>query len=141
MGASVEGRAQFLDRKLVEYAVSLPQQALYDSDSGKTKLVLKQICSDIFGEELTNRPKRGFTMPLASWLEDEKGLKPYVGRIFDDDNLLRGRMDLDAVRDYLSSSAFSRRLLNYGDSDHMWVTWLLMVLRAAQDILRIKAIR
>lgn len=139
MGASIEARGPFLDRKLVEYAVSLPQQVLYDDR--ETKVVLKEICSNIFGEQFTYRRKQGFPLPLASWLTHEQGFRPYVERVFDDDNLLRERLDLDAVKDYLGSSVFSNRLLNYGDSDHVWVTWFLMVLRATQDVFHIKAIR
>ena len=67
MAASVEARVPFLDTDLVEYGYSLPDS--YKYHQGTTKRILKDV-AESFGvsQEITRRPKMGFTVPLDTLL-------------------------------------------------------------------------
>lgn len=68
MGVSLETRAPFLDHRVVEFAWRLP---LSVKIRGKqSKWALRQVLSKYLPEELFERPKMGFSMPLATWLRD-----------------------------------------------------------------------
>lgn len=69
MGHSVEFRAPFLDNEVTELANSLPDA--YRMKSLKTKWILRKLLEKHLPNRLINRPKRGFTMPVQSLLENE----------------------------------------------------------------------
>lgn len=74
MHHALEVRVPLLDHRLVEFAVNL------DADlrlKGKTtKYLLKKVLFDYVPEELFNRPKWGFSIPLEKWMKNE--LKSYI---------------------------------------------------------------
>ena len=61
MAYGLEARAPLLDQELVEYALSLP----VSERTGKR--VLRNACSNFLPQEVLNRPKRGFQVPVAEW--------------------------------------------------------------------------
>ena len=67
MANSLETRAPFLDHKLIEYVWKIPHSLKYKSGEGKW--ILKKILGTYIPENLTNRPKMGFGVPIDSWLE------------------------------------------------------------------------
>lgn len=79
MSVSLEGREPFLDQHVVEWAGSLP--ADYKIYNGKRKYILKQIVHKYIPESMMDRPKMGFIMPVAKWLDG--ALKPLVDKYFD----------------------------------------------------------
>jgi asparagine synthase (glutamine-hydrolysing) len=66
MAHSLEARAPFLDHELVSYALSLPQHSKIAQ--GQTKKVLKQAVAGLIPDEVINRRKQGFRVPLPEWL-------------------------------------------------------------------------
>jgi len=66
MAASVESRVPFLDHKLVEFALSIPEQFLVRGLAGKQ--VLKKAVSDLLPHSVLHRKKLGFPTPWAQWL-------------------------------------------------------------------------
>jgi asparagine synthase (glutamine-hydrolysing) len=66
MAHGLETRAPFLDRDLVEFALSLPSSLKVDDTRGK--LVLREACERLWPRELWNRPKQGFGSPVRTWL-------------------------------------------------------------------------
>lgn len=66
MAVSLEMRAPFLDHRVVELAWSLPLTMRYGPDGGK--LVLRELLQRYVPRELTDRPKKGFGVPVAEWL-------------------------------------------------------------------------
>ncbi len=66
MACSLEARVPFLDHRLVEFAAQIPSQILYRD--GRGKWPLRQILSKFIPQELIDRPKRGFSIPLDDWL-------------------------------------------------------------------------
>lgn len=65
MANSLEVRTPFLDYRLVDYVFKLP--ANYKIDSVRKKKILIDSFSDILPQELSNRPKQGFEVPLLKW--------------------------------------------------------------------------
>jgi asparagine synthase (glutamine-hydrolysing) len=66
MSASLEARVPFLDNQLTEFAWSLP--AAYKIRGGVGKWPLRQILKRYLPEELFDRPKMGFAIPVGDWL-------------------------------------------------------------------------
>lgn len=69
MAHAVESRAPFLDYRVVEFARSLPTE--YKMQGRVQKRILKDILYQYVPAEFYNRPKQGFTVPLASWFRTE----------------------------------------------------------------------
>jgi asparagine synthase (glutamine-hydrolysing) len=65
MAASVEGRAPFLDRDLVEYVARLPLSVRYADDV--TKAPLKAAMRGLVPDDVLDRPKQGFGAPVWRW--------------------------------------------------------------------------
>ncbi len=74
MANSLEVRCPLLDHALVEYVASLPSR-LKLRGAG-SKLVLKEAVRDFVPAPILQRPKMGFTMPVATWLRGE--LRPLI---------------------------------------------------------------
>jgi len=66
MATSLEARVPLLDHKLVEFAFSLPEHLRIKN--GQSKWLMRQLLSNHLPQELINRPKMGFGIPLGDWL-------------------------------------------------------------------------
>lgn len=71
MGVSLEGRVPFLDHKLVELAMSIPESAR--TRNGTLKHILKKAVRGIIPDEIIDRPKQGFAVPIHEWFLDRLG--------------------------------------------------------------------
>src|SRR2546422_4085899 len=71
MGVSLEARVPFLDHKFVELAMSIPQAVKIKN--GKLKNSLKKSIQVLIPDELIDRPKQGFGVPVYEWLFDRLG--------------------------------------------------------------------
>jgi asparagine synthase (glutamine-hydrolysing) len=78
MANSLELRVPFLDHRLVEFAAGLP---LHCKLNGSGKSLLRQAMRGVVPDAIIDRPKKGFPVPLASWLR-------YGMRSFTRDHLL-----------------------------------------------------
>mgnify|MGYP006098407113 CR=1 FL=1 len=68
MASSVEVRSPFLDYRIIEFARSLPiKYRLYGSTR---KRILRDILSNYIPEPVFDKPKKGFSIPLAGWIRD-----------------------------------------------------------------------
>ncbi len=68
MASSVEVRSPFLDYRIIEFARSLPvKYRLYGSTR---KRILRDILSNYIPEQVFDKPKKGFSIPLAGWIRD-----------------------------------------------------------------------
>ena len=65
MANSLEARSPFLDRELVEYVATLPDDMKLHR--GRTKVILRESCSDLLPPEIATRGKMGFGVPLDAW--------------------------------------------------------------------------
>jgi len=69
MAHSLEARPPLLDHKLVEFAARIP--ARFRIHNGSTKYLFKQAMRGLLPDDIIDRPKHGFAVPLASWFRGE----------------------------------------------------------------------
>lgn len=69
MCQSLEVRVPFLDPKLVDFAFTLPTQ--YKIDGKQRKKILKDAFKNALPEELYQRDKQGFEVPLLKWFNTD----------------------------------------------------------------------
>jgi asparagine synthase (glutamine-hydrolysing) len=103
MAASVEARVPLLDHPLVEWAARLPDRLKVRGFEGK--VLLKRLARRLLPRAVVDRPKVGFTVPLAPWfrgplrelLRDTLLARTCIDRGYYDPAVLRGY-----VEDHLS---------------------------------------
>ncbi len=66
MASSLESRMPILDRRVVEFAWSLPREMKFARGEGKR--LLRQILHRHVPRDLVDRPKMGFGVPIDAWL-------------------------------------------------------------------------
>lgn len=115
---SLEVRCPLLDYRIVEFALNLPENLKVRK--GESKYLLKQLLYSRIPSRFFQRPKQGFSVPLAEWLKGEL-------RYLVEDNLnmdaLRKTGVLDPVRtNYLKNEFLSGRDYLY---NRIWVLVLL----------------
>jgi asparagine synthase (glutamine-hydrolysing) len=71
MSSSLESRAPFLDRQVVELAFSLPRNWHRHGFSGKR--MLYECFKDLLPNEIWHRRKQGFGVPIHQWFRGEVG--------------------------------------------------------------------
>ncbi len=69
MANSLEVRVPFLDHEVVEYAFSLPANSKINGNIRKR--ILHDTFRNLLPEEIYNRPKKGFEVPLLKWFRNE----------------------------------------------------------------------
>ncbi len=69
MAASIESRVPFLDHKLVEFTARLPREMKLRG--GTTKWILREAMKGILPDEILDRPKMGFPVPVGRWFRGE----------------------------------------------------------------------
>lgn len=69
MAASIESRVPFLDHKLVEFTARMPREMKLRG--GTTKWILREAMKGILPNEILNRPKMGFPVPVGRWFRGE----------------------------------------------------------------------
>lgn len=67
MAASLEARCPLLDYRVAEFAWRLPRAMRVDSKGGKR--ILRDVLARYVPPALTERPKQGFSVPIAAWLK------------------------------------------------------------------------
>jgi asparagine synthase (glutamine-hydrolysing) len=122
MANSLEVRSPFLDHEVVDFAFSLP--TAYKIDGGMKKKIVQDTFRKYLPEELYNRPKHGFEIPLLDWFRKE--LKPMItGDLLNDDFIAAQNIfDVKAVQQ-VKAKLFSG---NPGDAHA--TTWALIVFQS-----------
>lgn len=120
MAASLEGRAPFLDRALVEFACGLPAALKLRGIVGKR--VLRHAVADLVPDSILKRVKRGLTVPLGPWIAGP--LRPFVRDVLArlDPHVVRRA----AVEDLLTAHLDGRR-------DNRRELWALVMLQLWQE--------
>ena len=71
MGVSLEGRVPFLDHKFVELAMSIP--TAIKTKNRVLKYILKKAVRGVIPDDLIDRRKQGFGVPVYEWFFDKLG--------------------------------------------------------------------
>jgi asparagine synthase (glutamine-hydrolysing) len=71
MAHSLEAREPLLDHKLVEFAATLPPEMLLRG--GTTKWIFKEAMRGILPDDIIDRRKQGFAVPLGRWFRGKLG--------------------------------------------------------------------
>ncbi len=77
MAASLEVRVPFLAFPVVEFARQLPPDLKLKGF--RTKYLLRKLAGEYLPESIVERPKKGFGIPVARWLQSD--LKPLVDKL------------------------------------------------------------
>jgi asparagine synthase (glutamine-hydrolysing) len=85
MAVSLESRAPLLDHRVVEFALKLPWKLR--GGAGNDKLVLKHLLYRLVPKEVVDRPKMGFSIPIANWLRTD--LRTWAEELLHDDSAHR----------------------------------------------------
>jgi len=73
MAHTIEARSPFLDKDLVNYVFSLPENV-----RGKNKWIVKEIAKKYVPLQIVNRRKKGFAFPFLEWLKEENELRVII---------------------------------------------------------------
>ncbi len=121
MAHGLETRAPFLDYRLAEWALKLPDHFRI-SPGGELKTVLRAAARKTFGPKIADRPKWGFSIPIHDWVRGE--MAGMVQDLLSEESLRRtGVFDPAGVRKVLDAHFSGRR--SYG-----FEIWGLAVLMA-----------
>jgi asparagine synthase (glutamine-hydrolysing) len=96
MANSLEVRAPFLDYNVVDFAAKIPSHLKYKH--GQKKYILKRCLKNILPNEILQRKKMGFSVPLAHWLRHEIYEFAY-SHIFQPNNGLSYFFKIDKIND------------------------------------------
>ena len=73
MSNTIEARSPFLDKELVDFVFSMPEEV-----RGSKKWIIKEIASKYLPNEIVYRRKKGFAIPFYEWLKKENKLKRII---------------------------------------------------------------
>jgi len=123
MACSLEMRTPFLDHRLVEFAAGLPTNLKVRGF--KTKYILKKAVEKWLPHKIVYRQKRGFTVPIASWLRNE--LQPLVAATLEAGKLKRqGLFNSEYVQQLIREHAAAQ-------ADHRKALWTLLCFQLWYD--------
>lgn len=120
MACSLETRVPMLDRRVVEFALSIP--TALNVENGQGKRVLREVLYRHVPRELVDRPKQGFAVPLGHWLRTV--LRDWAEALLDAQRLER--------EGYLNAKPV-RRLWDAhlrGVDDHAYSLWGVLMFQA-----------
>ena len=79
MAHGLETRTPFLDRDLAEFALSIPADLKVRGD--ERRIVYREAFAPLWPEVVRRRSKRGFSPPIAKWLQRED-VRPLLARVY-----------------------------------------------------------
>ncbi len=119
MAHSLEGRSPLLCKRILEYVPSLNDS--FKIKGKQTKYILRKLAEKYLPSELINQPKRGFEIPLKSWIDNE--LKDMIsGYLFSSNNYAGNFVSKQFINDLWN------RKINTGDEKRAKMLWTLFAL-------------
>ena len=71
MSELLEARVPFLDHRLVEFTMDIPER--WKTKGGEPKYLLKKAVEGLIPDDIINRKKMGFGAPMSQWLRSDFG--------------------------------------------------------------------
>ena len=113
MANSIEARVPLLDHKLIEFVQTIP--ASLKLRGQETKYILKKAMAGLIPDEIINRPKKGFNVPIRKWFNGE--LRELLrDTLTDRQTRERGLLNQGRVMELLDEHHRGRR----DNSRHLW---------------------
>jgi asparagine synthase (glutamine-hydrolysing) len=122
MAVSLEARVPLLDHRLVELAWQLPQHWLLRDGLGKW--ALRATLYERVPRALIDRPKSGFTVPLAAWLRGP--LREWVHARLSPAEIANGPLEERSTR-------FALQRLMSGHDDSALAVWAMLQFEAWRE--------
>jgi asparagine synthase (glutamine-hydrolysing) len=119
MANSLEVRSPFLDYKVVDFAFSLPVQ--YKVDGSMKKKIVQDAFRSMLPEEIYNRPKHGFEIPLLDWFKKD------LWSLINDDLLEKGFVEQQGIFSPTAIEQLKKKLHSANPEDSHATIWALIV--------------
>jgi asparagine synthase (glutamine-hydrolysing) len=119
MANSLEVRSPFLDKKVVDFAFGLPSE--YKIDGRMKKKIVQDAFRPLLPEELYNRPKHGFEIPLLGWFRKE------LWGLINDDLLSKPFIAEQGIFDPRAIEQLKQQLHSNNPEDSPATIWALIV--------------
>jgi len=104
MQSSIEARVPFLDHKLIEFVLSVPESIIFDKNN--TKPLLKKVASKHISKEIFNRKKQGFRAPVGEWIKKDEN---YFYEAIKEFNSTTGLFDQKYLNKVISGQDFQKK--------------------------------
>jgi asparagine synthase (glutamine-hydrolysing) len=114
MASGVESRVPFLDHDLVEQVLQIPVDQHFEN--GRGKAVLRHIARGRIPDEILDRPKTGFSLPLIAWMRNPRGLGGLLDWLSDERASSRGIWK----QNLLNAKINEHRQGTHNHSDLLW---------------------
>jgi asparagine synthase (glutamine-hydrolysing) len=133
MAHGLEVRVPLLDRRLVEFALSLPDHLLVRP--GHTKILFRRAIEEWVPREILDRPKYGFSPPFKEWVRSGGGGKA-LRRLRSGSLCRDGLLDVRALERRISSGMPRRwnKLWLLLVLEHWYETWISKSTRLAERV-------
>lgn len=118
MAETLETRFPFLDMRLYNYAMAIPDEMVFDKHN--TKILLKKEAEDYLDGDFVYRRKCGFGLPISSWLKNKGGLGKYL-RLFGEERNHRAIYNYPYVQKKIEEHVS-------GEKDNSEMLWILISL-------------
>ncbi|WP_127579930.1 asparagine synthase (glutamine-hydrolyzing) [Paenibacillus koleovorans] len=120
MSTSLESRIPLLDHRIVEFAWSIPTSLKINH--GESKYILKKLLKKSLPQQLVDRPKMGFGVPISKWLRGP--LKWWADALLDDNKIRK--------QGYLSPLLVRKLWSEHADGKKDWgyVLWNILMFQA-----------
>ncbi len=127
MAVSLEARTPMLDYRIVEWSWQLPNKFRFALFQDKGKILLRKVLNNYVPNNLWERPKIGFGMPLDQWLRRGQ-LKDWAEFLIEDDNLKKsGVFEKDMVKkiwkEHLSGINNLSKIWSILTFQEWWLSW------------------
>lgn len=119
MANSLEVRSPFLDYQVVDFAFGLPSE--YKIDGRLKKKIVQDAFRPMLPEEIYNRPKHGFEIPLLDWFRKE------LWSIINDDLLEKKFIEEQGIFDVQATESLKKKLHSSNPEDAHATIWALIV--------------
>lgn len=117
MAASIEARVPFLDHRLVEWGLRVPDPLKIKRL--QNKYIVKKLSESFLPRDVIYRSKSGFGLPISDWVMDNKGLGRYLDLFFEPRFGQREFLDVQNVQRLIKEH-------RAGKADHGEVIWELI---------------
>ena len=118
MANSLEVRVPMLDHTFVNWALGLPSAVNRRGNEGK--ILLKRAFSRLVPGNILNRPKQGFSVPLARWFRSDMGEYLQI-KLGQKNRFLAGEyLNIEAVRQLIGDHRRGR----FDNSRVLWLIWM-----------------